>query len=323
MSNFSNEETQRRRTETEAFKASEEINEILQDKESGYYKPWQYANCKVHADTLKTTYDEIVLWGKQEAVIRPGWQAGGEYVVIPNIFAKVNGVHEDIKLYREQISELIEEENTLFFKKLPLYRYKFPKNVNKIYARMLNVREEVDKEKLLTSEYWKYQLLNPSLQDSIADRIIEFCKISSFWKYRAFKVNMKLSLINRIVDFFMSFVEDKDLREEKLMKISIFAVLTNLDKELLNLLQNFDYPLKVPKIIVYNSNKRRNLSFADAITLMFMNSMGVDIVIFNPGGTSDIENYVKEGYYDIHRLEEVHPNLPFRRNNIFYRLKRK
>lgn len=323
MSNFNKEETQgKKRTETQAFKINEELMEILHDEASGCYKPWQFVNHKVHADTLKTTYDEIVLWGKQEAMIRPGWQIGRGEVIVPNIFAKVSGVHQDIRLYREQISSLAEEENTLFFKKFPLYKQKFPKDVNKVYSKVLNIRGEIDKEKLLTSEYWRYKKLNPTLQEAIADKIIEFCKLPSFWKYKTYKVNLRLSLINRVIDFFLSFI-DKESRDEKTMKISIFAVLTNLNEEFLKLLQGFDYPLKVPKILVYNNNKGKNLTFADAVTLMFMNSMGVDIIIFNPGGASDIENYVKEEYYDIHRLEETHPNLPYRKNTIFYRLGRK
>jgi hypothetical protein len=319
MSNFNKEETQEiKRTETEAFKISEELMETLHNESTGCYLPWQFANHKVHSDTLKTTYDEVILWGKQEAMIRPGWQAKGRDVVIPNIFAKVSGVHRDIKLYREQISALINEENTLFFKKFPLYKQRLPKDVNKIYSKMLKENGEIDKEKLLTSEYWRYKRLNSALQESMADKIIEFCKISSFWKYKTYRVNLRLSLINRIVEFFLSFI-DKGSRDEKMMKISIFAILTNQNEELLDLLQNFDYPLKVPKIIIYNNNRRKNLTFTDAVTLMFMNSIGVDIIIFNPGGTSDIENYVKEDFYDIHRLEEIHPNLPYRRN-IIYRL---
>lgn len=46
---------------------------------------------------------------------------------------------------------------------------------------------------------------------------------------------------------------------------------------------------------------------------MFMNSMGIDIIIYNPTGTSDIENYIKEENYDIHRLEYTKDSLPFRR----------
>lgn len=324
MSNFDsyNDETNnKKRTETQAYKISEEIMDILHDEESGCYKPWQFADYKIKADTLKTTYDEIVLLGKQEAMIRPGWNIGEREVSVPNLFSKVNGVHEDIKIYREEINSLVEEENTLLFKKLPLYKKKYKKNVSKAFFQISDINGNVDKERLLTSEYWKYKKVNPVMQGIMADKIIEFCKIPSLWKYDNFKVKVKLSIIDRIKAFIFS-LTDKEEKEKKDMKLSTFAVLTNLHEELIDLLQNFDYPLKVPKIIVYNNNKGKGMTFQDALTLIFMNTLGVDIIIYNPAGASDIENYVKEGYYDVHRLEMIRENLPYRKNNILYRLTR-
>ncbi|KEH92716.1 YceG family protein [Clostridium botulinum] len=298
------------RTETQAFKASEEINEILHDEESGCYKPWQFIDYNIKKDTLKTTYDEIVLWGTQEAMIRPGWNVQNKEVTIPNIFSKVIGVHENVKQYKNDISTLIQQENTLFYKKFPINRKKYPKDMNRVYKSLLDVRGRINKEKLMTSEHWKYSKLNPVLQNRMADKIIEFSDISSFWKYRNFSIKLRMSIINRILDFISTLIYDGG-RSERIMRISIFTVLTNLNEDMLNLLQKFDYPMKVPKIIIYNNNNKRNLTFADAVTLMFMNSMGIDIVIYNPTGTSDIENYVKEENYDIHRLYETRNSLPF------------
>lgn len=317
MSNLEKDRTyMKKRTETQAFKASEEIMDILHDEESNCYKPWQFADYKVYTDTLRTTYEEIAILGKEEAMIRPGWKVEKNHVVIPNIFSKVKGVHEDTKLYREEVRNLVEQENCLFFKKFPFYRKKLPKNINKTYYDFLNIKGEIDKKKLITSDYWKYEKLSSILQQEIADKIVEFCKVSDLWKYKTFKVKLRFSLINKLVGFILS-VFNKRVTDEKLMKVSIFGVLTNLNEDLLNLLQGFDYPMKVPKIIIYNNNKGRNLTFQDAITLLFMNSMGVDIVIYNPAGMSDIENYVKEEYYDIHRLEDIIDNLPFRGRYFF------
>ncbi|KEI02340.1 YceG family protein [Clostridium botulinum] len=302
----------KKRTETQAFKASEELNEVLHDKESGCYRSWQFANYKVNKDTLKTTYDEIVLWGPQEAMIRPGWKIEENEVTIPNLFSKVMGVHENIKEYKNEINQLIQETNTLFYKRFPINKKRIPKDMNRVYKSVLNIRGKIDKERLMTSNYWKYEKLNPMLQNIIADKIIEFCNISSFWKHKNFKIKLRMSLINRIITFISSLIYD-NTRDERIMKISIFAVLTNLSDELLGILKNFDYPMKVPKIIIYNNNNKKNLTFEDSIILMFMNCMGVDIIIYNPTGTSDIENYIKEENYDIHRLEYTRDSLPFRR----------
>ncbi|KEI01300.1 YceG family protein [Clostridium botulinum] len=314
MSNKENfkENYAKKRTETQAFKASEELNKVLHDKESGCYKSWQFADYKVNKDTLKTTYDEIVLWGRQEAMIRPGWKIEDNEVTVPNLFSKVMGVHENIKEYKNEINQLIQETNTLFYKRFPINKKRIPKDMNRVYKSVLNIRGKIDKEKLMTSDYWKYQKLNPMLQNSIADKIIEFCDISSFWKHKNFKIKLRMSLINRIITFISSLIYDST-RDERIMKISIFAVLTNLSDDLLEILQKFDYPMKVPKIIIYNNNNKKNLTFQDAIILMFMNCMGIDIIIYNPTGTSDIENYIKEENYDIHRLEYTTDSLPFRR----------
>lgn len=310
------------RTCTQAFKISEEINDILHDKESGCYKPWQFSDYKVQRDTLKTTYEEVVLWGKQEAMIRPGFKVGVMEIVIPNLFSKVNGVHEDIRQYREEVGDLLQQENVLFFKKFPLYRERYKKALSKAYFDALNLNGELEKDKILTSEAWKYKALNPAMQEKMADLIIEFCKIPSLWKYRNYKTKVRLPFVNRIMDLILMFF-NKDQRDEKMMKLSTFVVLNNLDKELVELLKGFDYPLKVPKIVIYNNNKGKQMTFADALTLMFMNAMGIDIIIFNPAGASDIENYVKEGYYDVHRLQELRENLPYRKNSILYRLSHK
>lgn len=312
MSNSDKASYIKKRTETQAFKASEELDEVLHDKDSGCYKPWQFANYKVNTDTLKTTYDEVILWGTQEAMIRPGWKVTSDEVTIPNLFSKVLGVHENIKKYKSEINQLIQEENTLFYKKFPIVRKRFPQNINKIYRSLLNIRGKIDKEKLITSDYWKYQKLNTVLQNAIADKIIEFLDISSFWKHRNFKIKIRMSLLNRIIEFISSFMYDS-ARNKRLMKVSIFSVLTNLSDELLGILQKFDYPMKVPKIIIYNNDNKKNLTFQDAIILMFMNSLGIDVIIYNPAGTSDIENYVQEENYDIHRLEDVRSKLNFRR----------
>lgn len=322
MSNFDNfkdETYMKKRTETQAYKISEEIMDILHDEESGCYRKWQFADYKIKVDTLKTTYDEIILLGKQEAMIRPGWNIGIREVSIPNLFSKVNGVHEDIKLYREEVNLLVEEKDTVFFKKFPLYKKKYKKNVSKAFFQMSDLNGNLDKEELLTSQYWKYKKLNPAMQDMMADKIIELCKIPSLWKFDNFKVKVKLSLIDRIKAFLLS-LSNKEEKDRSDMRLSTFAVLTNLDDELIDLLKGFDYPYKVPKIIVYNNNKGKGMGFGDALTLVFMNLLGVDIIIFNPAGASDIENYVKEGYYDVHRLEYAKENLPYKKNNLLYRL---
>lgn len=309
----------RQRTKTDAFQAKEKFDEMFYDKGSYNYKPWQFANFEVYANTLKTTYDEITIWGPQYAIIRPGWKVEGNRVYIPNLFSKINGVHKDTNLYIDEINLLTDREETLFFKSFPLHR-KFPVyNIGKVYSSFLDRRGNIAKDKLLSSNYWRYKELKASTQEAIADRIVEFCKIHDFWKYRNFKIKLDLSIIDKISNY-VSSSKSKLSLDEKFMKISIFEILTNLDKKLLNLLQNFDYPKEIPKIILYHNKNSGTFTFSDAVILMFLNSMGVDIVIYSPGGSSDIENFVKRQYFDVHMLEEINNNLSYKKRGFFYRL---
>lgn len=306
------------RTETDAFQAKEKFDEMFYDNESFIYKPWQFADYKVNVNTLKTTYEEITIWSQQEALLRPGWRIEGDRVYIPNLFSKINGLHKDSKLYMDDINLLIENNETLFFKRFPIYR-RFPvQGIVKKYSSLLNSDGVINKEKLLSSTYWRYKELKASTQELMADRIVEFCKLHDFWKYRNLKINLNLSMIDKISNYVTS--TSKTSIDEKLMKISIFEVLTNLDKKILNLLQNFDYPKKIPKVILYHNRKSGTFTFADAIIIMFLNSLGVDIIIYSPGGTSDIENFVKSHYFDVHMLEEINNNLSYKKRGFFYRL---
>jgi len=44
-----------------------------------------------------------------------------------------------------------------------------------------------------------------------------------------------------------------------------------------------------------------------------MNSMGIDIIIYNPSGYNDIENFIYPQQYDVHRLENVSFELHFKK----------
>jgi hypothetical protein len=147
--------------------------------------------------------------------------------------------------------------------------------------------DEFDVEKLMRASWWKHRELRSGLQRAIAEKIKELC--------------INPILIN---------VEDADTRD---FQVDIFSVLINLKPEFQQILQGFDYPEDVPKIVIYNNEKNGNLSYEDCIMLTFMNSMGVDIIIFNPSGYNDIENYIYPELYDIHRLDKVTFNLDYRK----------
>lgn len=304
------------RAKTDAYKVSEEINEKLHNEESFFYKPWQFKNYAVHAVTLKTTYDEVNIWGRQCAMIRPGWKVEEGMVFVPNLFAKISGVHNSVSNYRREMKMLVKQPNTLIFKRFPLFIDRKISYINSKYYMFIDRNGIIDKSKLISSSYWKYRSLNVEIQNCIIDRIEDFCRLYRFKNYESCYMESSAAKFDGIFKFLKTFDINVNLTGsvEDMAKVKIFETLCNIEEPLLRLISNFDYPGYVPKIIIYNNgNSYSKITFADAVRLMFMNTMGVDIIIYNPAGYMDIEDFIYEEYYDIHNLEKVEFNLPYKR----------
>ncbi|MBU3090953.1 YceG family protein [Clostridium sp. CF011] len=276
------------RIKTTAYNAKEELNKTLYTDDSGFYRPWQFSDYNVEAVTLNTTYEEIYIWIKEKAYIREGFKVKDSTVVVPNMFSKICGTHENIDIYWKEINEVSTGKFTKFYNELPIMdvvHLEYGK-FNKIYPS--NIFSGFNVSEMLNSSWWKYKELRSGLQKTMAEKIKDLC--------------LNPVIIN---------VEQEDLRD---LQVDIFSVLINLDTTLLELLQAYDYPEEVPKIVVYNNEENGNLSFEDCIMLAFMNSMGIDIIIYNPSGYNDIENFIFPEKYDIHRLENVSFKLHFKKH---------
>lgn len=304
------------RVETDAYKADSEIREKIYSEDSFCYKPWQFSDYEVAACTLKTTYEEISIWSRQQAMFRPGFKAEDGKVFVPNLFAKISGVHSSIKQYRKEMKVLKKQANTLFFYYFPLFRVRPSRLTNRSYYSVLDASGHIDKTKLIGSQFWKYRYLRSSLQNSIAERIIDFCNLTKFKNFDAWNNMARNNIMDGITSFLKTFDINLNLSQNNngldAAKIKVFNILNEIEDPFCNLLMKFDYSADVPKIIVYNNgSKYSKITFADAVKLLFMSSMGVDVIIYNPAGYNDIEDYIREEHYDIHRLEEIAFNLPY------------
>lgn len=276
------------RYKTSAYEAKEYMNQNLFTDEAGFYRPWQFAEYGFENLTLKTTFEEIKIWVKENAQFRDGWTIQNKNVTIPNIFAKVSGTHEDIEKYWREIDDIVKLKNVIFYKNLPLNKKVFHIEYNKfsdIYPR--RAYAEFDIYKLMRAHWWKYRNLRLGLQKNIAEKIKEI-------------------VLNPPIQN----IDDEEFRD---FQVYLFSVLINLDDNIMELLQGFDYPGEVPKIIIYNNEKNGNLTYEDSIMLTFLNRMGLDILIFNPSGYSDIERFISKTEYDNHTLEKMRFKLDYRK----------
>lgn len=268
----------RKRTATVAYRASREIETILNHEGSGLYKPWQLRDYVPSAITLKTTYDELFLLAREKAMIRPNFEVKSGTVKIPALFSKINGVSRNRREYWDRLHGLMGHENTLLINRFP-----FSSGANSDfrfhYRNALGKDGLLDPEKMPGAHYWKYNHLPTGLQRGLAEAIRNLC------------LSPKLKPQHR--------------ENEEELRIYLFTQSMQMPENILKMLQKFDYSQEVPKVILYNNEINGTMTRSDAALLLLLNQFGVDLVIYNPPGHNDIENFIEGSAFDSHWLEDV------------------
>lgn len=274
------------RMETNAYKASEEISRIIHNDQDGLYKHWQFESYKTSHVTLKSTFDELKLLWNEESRMRTGFKVENGTVYIPNLFAKISGTYNDLNVYFEEIKQFKSVEQVLLLDKVPFTRTSF-KTSDLYTSSFLINKKEINKKKLVEHQAYKYTYLKNELQETIIDKINQLLSTDML------KMNMT-----------------------KEFKLKVLMTLLSLDEQILKLIQCFDYPFKVPKIIIYDNNKI-TFNDEDSIVLSFLNLLGFDILILTPTGFNNIEQKIFNKYFDTHKLETIKFDLELPDLNLF------
>lgn len=283
---------ERKRTATVAYRASREIESILHHEGSNLYKPWQFRDYLPISITLKTTYDEIFLLEKERAMIRPNFEVSNGEVHIPSVFAKIFGVSKNRKEYWDRIHDIVNKEESLLIKSFPFtraiisdYRYH--------YRGALGADGLLDPEKIMNAHYWNYKQIPVGLQRGIASAISRVCARPALKKH--------------------SNETDEDVA------IFLFSQCLLIPDDFLKMLQKFDYTQAVPSIILFKTEQNGVFTREDAAMLLLMNTLGVDIIIYNPAGHVDMETFTKDTLFDVHWLEDMVFNMEYKEPSFLKR----
>jgi hypothetical protein len=261
----------RSRKATVAYRASKEIETILNQEGSGLYKPWQLRDYTPSSITLKTTYDELFILGKEMAMVRPDFEVGNGQVKIPSIFAKVQGVSKNRKEYWDRLQSLSELEHSLLIRRLPI-------TMTSTSDFRFHYRNALDKDGLINSatmmqaHYWPYSFLSSGLQKGIANAVRRICE----------KPGLKPLPKESIED----------------VKMYLFTQALFMPKPIIQLIERFDYSQHIPKLIIYNNELAGIFSRSDAALILLLNQFGIDIILNNPPWHNDIENFLEDRLFD-------------------------
>ncbi|MTI85146.1 MAG: hypothetical protein FH756_14935 [Firmicutes bacterium] len=267
------------RKATVAYNASQEIEQVIYTGDVGLFKPWQFENGMTKPITLKTTYDELKILWQEDAKIRPEFKVVDNCVYVPNLLAKIKGTHKELSQYWHDYGQFLAAKHTYAMTTVPFTKVKYSKRDLYASAFLFNNSGLIDKEKLFRSKFYNFSYLRTSLQEFIINKTNEL-------------INANVFLDNN----------DKELR------LKILMTILTMDESILRLIETFDFPAEVPKLVIYDGTKNI-FSDEDAIIIAFLNLVGIDIAIFTPTNYNNIELKLKKELLDVHQLPAVQLDL--------------
>lgn len=267
------------RKSTIAYNASKEIEEVIYSEEVGLFKPWQFESYGTQPITLKTTYDELKILWREPTKLRPEFRIQNKKVYVPNLFAKINGVNEDLNAYWQDLKELSTAHNTRLIEDVPFTKIGYTKQELYQTNYLLDEHGRLDETKVVKSKHYKFGYLKAPLQHFLITKINEL-------------------LFSRM------FLEPVD----KKLKLKIIMTILTMNDELLQLIEVFDYPQEIPKVIIYD-NEKETFSESDSILLAYFNLIGLDVLIFTPTNYKTLEHYLKPSLFDLHQFPLVKYDL--------------
>ena len=255
---------------TSAYHAERELDTLMY-QDSGIYRNQQYA--RANAITLNTMYEEIPILWKEEVKYRPNFATTENVVSIPVIFSKVSGVKNgDINGYWSSIKELLKED-TYLITEAPHIEQNAP-NPMKVFATEFFKNGKLQRNKIKDHKDFPYAFLREEIQDHMLD---------------------KLQLL----------IDQKVIKGtfENGTEYTIIGTVLNLSKDLIRMIQKFDFTKKNPKLIYVNAGEKM-LSLEDSIVVAFLNLVGFDILFFVPTGYQNVERYFNTRPFEEHQIGE-------------------
>lgn len=260
---------------TVAYHAERELDTLMY-QDTGLYRNQQYS--KANIINLQTMYEEIKILWDQELKYRPNFSTVDETVNMPVIFAKISGVKDGLVApYWVSVKELITED-TIVVRKAP---YISPTSYNpmKAFAAEFYKNGRLLKNVIKQHPKYPYSILREEMQDFVLDQLENL-------------IHQKLI---------------KGIGENG-TEFTAIAQILNMPKEILRMLQKFDFTKKNPKIVYINTTETL-ISLEDSILLTFLHLVGFDIVFFVPTGYQSIEKYFAQPLMEEHQIGEYKYDL--------------
>ncbi|MDE5883597.1 MAG: YceG family protein [Oscillospiraceae bacterium] len=256
---------------TTAYHAERELDQILY-QDSGIYRNQQYQ--KANSVTLRTTYEEIALYWREEVSMRPNFEIVDQTVTVPVLFAKISGVKDgDVHAYWDSVKMLMAESPYV------IYRAPFVQMAgsnNPLKSRCINFLDhgKLQRDKIRRDKYYSYGFLREEIQEHMLDKL-------------------QLLLDQRMIRGIYETGTEYD----------VIATILHLDISLIREIQKFDFTKKNPKLMYILANEKV-LSLEDSIIMAFLHLVGFDILFLVPTGYQSVEQHFQKLEIEQHQIGE-------------------
>lgn len=255
---------------TAAYHAERELDTIMY-QDSGMYRNQQYD--KANTVNLQTMYEEIAILWDQELKYRPNFSITDNVVNIPVIFSKISGVKDGaVHDYWAGIKSLMTKD-TITIGNGTFINTNEPNPVKSCATEFFK-NGKLQKSKIKSHHCYLYGFLREETQEHILDKL-------------------ELLIDSRIIAGTL----------ENGTEYTIIATVLNLNRDIIRIIQKFDFTKKNPKIIYINTTENI-ISLEDSIILAFLNLVGFDIVFFVPTGYRCVERFFSRDIIEEHQIGE-------------------
>ena len=258
------------RVGTAAYQAERDLDTLMY-QDTGIYRNQQYL--KANTVSLQTMYEEISILWDQELKYRPNFSVIDDTVNMPVIFSKICGVKDGmLSAYWSGIKNLLTPDTTVITN-VPKITSTSPNPIKASATEFLK-NGRLQKRKIRSHKAYQYGFLREPMQDYLLDKL-------------------QMLIEQRIIKGTF----------ENGTEYTIISTALNLEKEVLRMIQKFDFTKKNPKII-YIITGETGLSLEDTIYTTFLNLIGFDILFFVPTGYQCIERYLSKNIIEEHQIGE-------------------
>lgn len=253
---------------TMASNAEQDLTSILYT-DSGIYRNRQFS--RADTITLQTTYDEVFILWNQELKYRSNFSTVNQVVNMPVVYAKVSGIENGkVEAYWQKIKLLLGEQTQL----IQAFPFVSAGNGNQFQSLAVKALKngKLKRDEIKAHRQYPFALLREELQEHIFDKV-------------------QLMLDRKLIKG--TYVNGTEY--------TIVATILNLNKDLVRMLQSFDFTKKNPKLVAVCTSEQV-CSLEDVILLTFLNLVGFDIVLFVPTGYQTVERFLNDNYPVEHQI---------------------